>query len=140
MTAFQKPEGLAPAIPFAGELGVLNVGTGDTKLTFDKDKPIDRERAARIVQDMLSRGYAILVQVGEKDGKPLYLRAEGFDPETCEYLIVGLSEAEEAELSGRPEPASKEPAEPRRKRGREPKSRVPAESTRAVAVARSAGG
>ena len=110
-----------------GELGILNVGAGDTKLSFDPAKPAERKRAAKVVTDMLERGYAILIQVGERDGKPLYQRAEAFDPETCEYLIMGT-----------PDEKATAPAAP----GRKGKARlcVPAGSTRGVAVARSAGG
>jgi hypothetical protein len=43
-------------------LSILNVGHGDTKLTFDKDKPEERERAALIVGEMLRKGFAILVE------------------------------------------------------------------------------
>lgn len=35
-----------------GEVGVLNVGAGDTKLSFDPSNQADRIRAARIVKDM----------------------------------------------------------------------------------------
>lgn len=128
------------------EIAILNVGAGDTKLSFDpKDKP-GREHAKRVVQDMLKRGYAIMVQVGEQDGEPIYRRAKGFDPKTCEYIIMGTPDEEKAQ-----EPLAQKIAEdvefseapPRRKRGRPRKARetrVPAESTRAVSVARSAGG
>lgn len=109
-------------------VSILNVGEGDTKLSFDPAKPVERERASTIVSDMLRRGYAILVQVGEKDGEPIYKRAKAFDPKTCEYLIDGLSAQEEAEITDRM--AGK-------KRGRK---RVAAASTSAVAVARTARG
>ena len=115
-----------------GEIGILNVGAGDTKLSFDPKKPAERERAAKVVEDMLKRGYAILVQVGTRKGKPLYQRAEAFDPKTCEYIIVGAPEDAEIE-----DPAPSKPAP--RPRGR-PRKRLPAETTRATAVARSAGG
>lgn len=132
----QAPNGLAPH-DYLGAIGILNVGAGDTKISFDKEKPEERKRAAQIVTDMLRMGYAILVQVGEQDGKPLYMRAESFDPETCEYLIVGLPQAEASEPETDEETSTAAP----KKRGRKPKaSRVPAESTRATAVARSAGG
>ncbi len=110
-----------------GELGILNVGTGDTELSFDPTRPAERKRAAKVVMDMLERGYAILIQVGERDGKPLYQRAEAFDPETCEYLIVGA-----------PDEETKAPAASARKG--KTRRRVPAGSTRGVAIARSAGG
>jgi len=72
-----------------GQLGILNVGAGDTKISFDKDKPEDRARAAQIVTDMIRRGYAIMIVVGERNGQPLYQRAVDFDPQTCEYVIMG---------------------------------------------------
>src|ERR1700728_3973326 len=56
-----------PAAARSTPLSILNVGDGDTKISFDKDKPAERKRACRIVTDMLHRGYAILVQAGEKD-------------------------------------------------------------------------
>lgn len=121
-----------------GGLAILNVGAGDTKLTFDKDKPVERERCARIVTDMLRRGYAILVEVGKKDGKPLYQSAQGFDPETCEYLIVGLPLEVELDIAAETEPDR--PIKKKAKGGRPKSIRVPADKTPAVAVARSAGG
>lgn len=114
-------------------LGILNVGAGDTKLTFDRSKPAERRHAAKIVEDMLRRGFAILIQVGEKDGEPLYQRAKAFDPDTCEYIIVGVPEDEHEETQTTPAPAKKA-------KGRKGTTRIPAEKTRAVAVARSAGG
>jgi hypothetical protein len=118
-----------------GQIGILNVGAGDTRLSFDPDKPAERERAAKVVTDMLHRGYAILVQVGERDGKPLYMRAEAFDPKTCEYLIVGAPEESPVTVPAAPGPTMA------RSRGRKRKTlRVPAATTRSVAVARSAGG
>lgn len=116
-----------------GCLGILNVGDGDTKLTFDPKNDAERKRAAKIVTDMLRRGFAIMVQVGERDGKPLFQRAESFDPETCEYLIFGTPDEH---------PNVQEPPMPRARRGRPPKplTRVPADKVRGVAVARSAGG
>lgn len=110
-----------------GSVAVLNVGAGDLKLSFDKAVPAERKKAKSVVQDMLRRGYAILVQVDVKDGEPVYQRVKAFDPETCEYLVVGLPE----------KPAAARPA-------KAPKAdrtvRIPAERTRTVAVARSAGG
>lgn len=116
-------------------LAILNVGTGDTKISFDKDNPKERERACRIVTDMLRRGYAILVAAGEKDGRPLYYRATDFDPQTAEYIVAGMPEESPQAM-----PAADDPAPAPKKRGRPPGRRLPAESTRAVSVARSAGG
>lgn len=73
----------------SGELSILNVGEGDTVLSFDSDKPGEVKRARAAVSDMLRRGFAILVEVGQQDGKPLYQRATDFDADTNEYIIVG---------------------------------------------------
>lgn len=110
-----------------GEIGILNVGAGDTKLSFDPAKPAECKRAAKVVGDMLKRGYAILVQVGSDDKGPLYRRAEAFDPETNEYLIVGVPDEPVPEKAPRGRPKLKT-------------VRVAAARTSAVAVARSAGG
>lgn len=132
----------------SGTLSILNVGSGDTKLSFDKSNPAECIRAGRIVTDMLRRGYALLVEV-ERNGERAYERVQAFDPDTSEYIIADFdplaaepdstetipngSEAQAAQEGATPEA---EP--PRRKRGRP--RRVPAERANAVAVARSAGG
>lgn len=116
-----------------GCLGILNVGDGDTKLTFDPKNEVERSRAAMIVTDMLRRGFAIMVQVGEREGKPLFQRAESFDPDTCEYLIFGTPDEQ-------PRPAPTEIPRARRGRPRKELMRVPADKARGVAIARSAGG
>lgn len=120
-------------------LSILNVGDGDTKISFDKDNPAECKRACRIVNDMLRRGYAILVQAGEKDGRPIFYRATDFDSDTAEYIVAGMPE-EPAPLEQNVTmlPPSSDVA-PSKKRGKYGK-RLPAESTRAVSVARSAGG
>lgn len=118
-----------------GELGILNVGAGDTKLSFDPKNPAERHRASIIVGDMIKRGFAIMVQVGEKDGKPLYQRAERFDPETCEYIVMGGPDETRAASEAGATPTLK----PRRGRPRK-EVRLPAERTHAVSIARSAGG
>jgi hypothetical protein len=81
-----------------GEVGVLNVGLGDTKLSFDKSDPAERIRAARIVRDMLRRGYALLVEV--EPGK--FQRAKDFDDETCEYIVADFDPVQ-AEAADRAE-------------------------------------
>lgn len=129
----------------SGIVEILSVGEGDTKLSFDKSNPVERERAKRIVTDMLRRGYAILVQVGGTDLEPLYRRAREFDPETCEYVIAGGPE-DVVDLSA--EKPERDPDAPygRRKDGSPAKKRggyhrrVSADKARAVAVGRVAGG
>lgn len=141
-----------------GTVGVLNVGAGDTKLSFDKSNPAERIRAARIVKDMLRRGYALLIEV-ERDGRKVFTRATDFDEEVCEYIIadfdpLGLERQpetpeppqplvtlrEETPHASQQETPPQEPPPPAPRRGRPPGKRVPAEGARAVAVARTAGG
>ena len=123
-----------------GEIGILNVGAGDTKLSFDPSKPDEVAKASRVVTDMLRRGFAILIEVGRDDKGPLYRRAHDFDEATAEYIIAGVPEEEEAS-------SEQEPASPPRARSRGPArsrsgktQRVPATAAKAVAVARTAGG
>lgn len=139
-----------------GTMGVLNVGAGDTKLSFDKNNPSDRIRAARIVNDMLRRGYALMVEVTDKKTKEKhFVRAEAFDENTCEYIIADFdsfaaakADVEEAKKN-EPVTTAAEASAPARdqadtafpkRRGRPPKQRIEASTTRGIAVARSAGG
>lgn len=135
----------------SGIVEILSVGEGDTKLSFDKSNPVERERAKRIVTDMLRRGYAILVQVGGTDLEPLYRRAKEFDPETCEYVIAGGPEdavdlsAEKPGAGDEAPHGRKADGSPRKRPGPQKgrpygSRRVPADKARAVAVGRVAGG
>jgi len=116
-----------------GTLSILNVGEGDTTLTFDKKNPKERERAAKIVTDMLRQGYALLVQVGTRKGEPTYQRVKEFDPQRCEYVIA--SGPDETVDIGK-EPEEKVTKKKIKKKTR----RIPAGKTKAVAMGRSAGG
>ena len=129
-----------------GELGILNVGAGDTKLSFDPNNPQDCIRAARIVRDMLRRGYALLIEV-ERNGKKVYERAKDFDEKTCEYIIADFDpiEAQKADEESvheqgqaESEAASEAPASSKGKR--RGTRRVKAATTKGVAVARTSGG
>ncbi len=133
-----------------GEVGVLNVGAGDTKLSFDPSNPAERIRAARIVRDMLRRGYALLVEV-ETDGRKAFTRAIDFDENVCEYVIADFDPVAAAEADAEEETHAQEqgqagaPAAPRAGKASPPgrkvtKRTVKAESVRSVAVAPSAGG
>lgn len=116
-----------------GTVAILNVGEGDTTLTFDKKNPKERERAAKVVADMLKRGYALLVQVGTRKGEPVYQRIHSFDPKRCEYIIAGAPD--ETIDIGQPLAA------PYLKKRRKTKTtRIPAEKTSAVSLGRTAGG
>lgn len=136
-----------------GEVGILNVGAGDIKLSFDKSNPGERARAARVIKDMLRRGYVIGVEVPGKPGE--YERARDFDEASCQYIIWDFDSAaarladqaealsekigEEAAAATAPAGGETQPA-PRRGGRKTGTKRIPAESTRTVAVGRSAGG
>lgn len=131
----------------AGSVGILNVGDGDTKLSFDPNNPAERIRAARIVRDMLRRGYALLVEV-EANGKKSFARATDFREDVCEYVIADFdpitaaqADAEETDHDDETQQGAAAPAGTPAPRGRgRPRKVIKAESTRAVVVAPIAGG
>lgn len=133
-----------------GQIGILNVGCGDTKLSFDKSNPAECIRAARIVTDMIKRGYALLVEVEQPNGTKTYQRVYAFREETCEYVIADMdplqaqrADEQEAQNEQAGETSSEaatpqgDKARPKGKRGTRT---LKASETRGVAVARSAGG
>lgn len=130
----------------AGSVGILNVGAGDTKLTFDPKKPDEVKKSAKIVADMIKRGFVLLIEVGKgDDGDPIYRRAKAFDEKTCEYIIAGTiadptttEKTIDQEQTGA-SPRKGKDAQPA-KRDRRGNTRIPASSTSAVAVSRTAGG
>mgnify|MGYP002142381953 CR=1 FL=1 len=72
-----------------GTVAILNVSAGDTKLTFDPKMPAEVARAAKVVKDMLRRGFALLVVVYYL-GADLYL----VDPEVralTTWQAIGIS-------------------------------------------------
>lgn len=135
-----------------GTCAILNVGTGDTKISFDKKNPADVIRARRIITDMLRRGFALIIELPDKT----HQRVLEFNEATDEYIIADFDpvQAEAAdkteeshEQEGGPTQGAAEeeatigaaPPEQKGKRGR-PRKAVHASGVRAVAVARSAGG
>lgn len=135
-----------------GGIGILNVGAGDTKLVFDKDNPAECIRAARIVRDMLRRGYALLIEVPDGKGGTTTERVRAFREDTFEYIIADLDpdfvqaadELEQTDGKGSTPEENNAPdrgapvAKPGR--GRPRVKSVPATGTSGVAVARTAGG
>jgi hypothetical protein len=99
-------------------------------------EPGETAKSARIVKDMLRRGFVLLVEVGSDEKGPIYRRAHDFDENTTEYIVAGMSADEE--ISNVEKPASS--PRPRRQAKAASRKRVPASSTSAVAVARTAGG
>lgn len=120
----------------AGTAAILNVGDGDTKLSFDPSKPEERARAAKVVAQMLRAGFSIMIEVDNgKDGK-VFKRVKTFKPDVCEYIISGEPDAQ-AQSQAAPATSGKG----RRGSARKPADvSVPAIHTRAVGIARSAGG
>lgn len=116
----------------SGIINVLNVSDGDTELRFDQENPDDVERAKKIVQDMLRRGFALFVDtpIGP-------MRVLEFDPDTCRYMIY-----DDPEFAAVDQIAAGElvdlPVSTRR-RGR-PRRSVSATKAKATAIGRSAGG
>ena len=138
-----------------GTVSIFNVSTGDTKLVFDPNNPVDSVRAARIVTDMLKRGYILLADSGLRDDqdRPIFARVQQFDAKTYEYVIADL--AESATTSEALEPTTEsttvatiamgpdvvDVVDPKPRKANKPKTkRVSASSTDAYAVAKTAGG
>lgn len=133
-----------------GDVSILNVGDGDTKLSFDPKNPAERIRAARIVADMLKRGYALLIEQDDGKGGKEYIRAQSFDEKVCEYVIADFDPITAAQHDaqedrdgeqGIPSAAVAPPAAetaPARPRGRP--RRIDAGKARAVGVAPISGG
>lgn len=134
-----------------GTIGILNVGVGDTKLSFDKDNPMERARSARIVTDMLRRGYVLFIDTGGNN----YQRVLKFDENVCEYIIADMDPLvaqahDSAEDTARHEPSREAPRDERTAPATETKpkfqdkrrktKRIDAGATIGVAVHRSAGG
>ncbi len=64
----------------AGHLDVLAIGRGHLRLQIPENDALEREKAQRIIEDMLHRGYAIFVELPAE-------RVRAFDPERFAYLI-----------------------------------------------------
>lgn len=118
----------------AGVLEILNVGAGDVVITFDNKNPMEAIRAKRIIKDMLSRGYALMIKL--EDGT--YTRAKAFDEATGEYIIADFDPDADEDDSPRAGLDDGPPIKARR--GRPRGKRVGMENATATAIGRSAGG
>lgn len=130
-----------------GELSVLNVGAGDIRVVFNQADRGESAKAIRMLTDMQRRGYAILIEL--PDGS--YTRAERIDATRGRYVITvpeDVAVPEDAELvnvcrCGCGKNVSPGKTWARGHHSRKPGSRkvsVPIKTSRAVGVARSAGG
>src|SRR6056297_2870049 len=100
-----------------GSLCILNITEGDIKVSFNKDDPEETARAREMIEDMLKKGYSIMVKWG--DG---WRRAKKFISSRDSYVV---------EIS-----ASDEKGTTKRQKEQE----IPAKKTRAIAIAPTAGG
>lgn len=122
-----------------GTLDVLNCGAGHMQFAFNNNDPIELERAKRVVQDMLKRGYALFI---EDDNKKLH-KVKMFDETRGVYIIadgalyagetVNASDDESQETAGNETLQANKP-----KRGR-PKG-VSMRRARATGIGPTAGG
>jgi hypothetical protein len=131
----------------AGAVNILSVGEGHISLSFNSIDPAERIRAARIVKDMIRRGYALLVAVPSPDGgEPTWSRALEFDENTTEYIIADFDpttagpEIKQEAAPPPDDPPPRTPDRPDKPRGSRPRGRVKAGSSELVAVGRTAGG
>lgn len=114
-----------------GSLDILSCGNGHTSFNFDKDDPLETERASRIVEDMLRRGYALFIE--GKGGK--LTKVKRFNPKTASYIIA-------AGPDHQPEEYDDTVTKPAATKGGPKKSTqsVPMRKARATAIAPTAGG
>lgn len=125
-----------------GGIDVLNCGTGHTEIRFSGENAIEVARAARIVSDMLRRGYVLFI---EGPGGEL-TRVESFDEQQKCYIVAdgplyaGDVAVPVAPSTGSGPSASSAPASPKRGPGRPRKTALPMATTKVAAIARSAGG
>lgn len=113
-----------------GCLDVLSCGHGHMTFNFDKDDPLETERASRVVQDMLRRGYALFI---EGEGGKLH-KVKKFDEKNASYIIAAGGDG-----STDHGPESKQTTAPGRK-GKAAQTAVPMRTSRATAIAPTAGG
>lgn len=97
-----------------GELDVLNCGAGHLQFRFDKGSPDETEKARRVIQDMLNRGYSIFVETASG-----LRRVKRFNPKTDCYVVEEPHESD-----------------PKKKVTRQ----LPLRTTKATGVGRTAGG
>lgn len=120
-------------------LAIPSVGEGHIEVKFDNKDVAETLRAERIVEDMLKRGYIIIVETAPGEWE----RATSFDPKTnCYVLADGPSDQERDYDANSPtstglksETTTKSKA---KAKGRS--RRVPAKSANAVGVSKTAGG
>lgn len=106
----------------AGSLDVLNCGAGHLAFTFDGGDALEVEKARRVIEDMLRRGYAIFLE--NEDGS--LSKVESFDPRRNAYIVA--------------ETVPDRPQGQRGKRGPRRRRAVPLTEGRATGIGPTAGG
>lgn len=115
-----------------GTLGILNVGAGDLRIELGDDQPEERlATAAKMVDDLFRAGYSILIEMSDGTTR----RATAFDRDARAYVI-----SEPGKPIEPPTLESTSPTTSPKRRGRPRKTLVPAATSRATAIAPSAGG
>jgi len=114
-----------------GTLDVLSTGHGHMKVTITPGDKAEQDKARRMIEDMLKRGFSIFVELDNGETR----RVTAFDPERLIYYVDPPDELpDEVATATAPEPA------PKAKRAKRPYRAVPVAGARATAVGRSAGG
>lgn len=84
-------------------LDVLNCGLGHLSINFDKEKPEEVDRAKKVIQDMLGRGYTIVIETYNQDTNKVEThKVDRFDPKNDHYIITEPDEREPTKRQGRP--------------------------------------
>lgn len=107
------------------EIDALSTGAGDIKLCWNANDPMEVERAKRVVEDMLKRGYALFIQDGEK-----LIKVRKFDKKKGEYLIATNAQIDPVKAEKVTAARPKDP----------PVEAVKMSKAKVVAVGRTAGG
>ncbi len=122
----------------AGKLDALTCGDGHAELRFDKNNPIETDRARRAVMALLKTGCILFVDIGGK-----LERVVGFDATHDCYLITDVPEVtDNAQDSNEPQatnPPKPDAVDTKPKKGRKTR-KVPAQDVDATAVPMRAGG
>jgi len=113
---------------------VLSISKGDLKITVGPGRA-DRERAKKLISDMLRAGYAIFV---ETDKGPV--RVQGFEPDHMAYLVLEKEEAGADEQAAQAPEEAPAPNPRRTRKARSARREIPVAGSKATAVGRTAGG
>jgi hypothetical protein len=117
----------------AGTLDVLSTGHGHMKVTITPGDEAEQDKARRMIEDMLKRGFSIFVELDDGTTR----RVKKFDAKRLIYYIDPPDEIAESEpTAAAPAPKAGKGA----KATKRPYKAVPVAGARATAVGRSAGG